>query len=321
MRARAGAHGFALSGVRSVLGSFSVRRVDDLAVGAVVGRLTGWLPGLMPDRERAAALVAALTDRFGGRNDRVTAAACTEIEGVAWAYSRHLMLIFEPGGTEPPDTDSRGWPPEDPAAVRRRAGAVSAVRRLPDGTCVIRIDGLEPAAVALPYVDAAFTLAHSATRVVVDLRANGGGDPATVAAIAGWLLGDEPAHLSDVHYPDRVRQWWTPARPAGTALPADLPAVLLVGPGTFSSAEALAYHLRVRRRVTIVGERTPGGADHVTPVRLAPTVLGLLPEARVVDARTGTNWEGGGVRPDLACPAAHALTVACAPEFRDLGPE
>lgn len=45
--------------------------------------------------------------------------------------------------------------------------------------------------------------------------------------------------------------------------------------------------------------------------RPAPTVLGLLPEARVDDARTGTNWEAGGVRPDLECPAADALTVAC----------
>jgi hypothetical protein len=285
--------------------------VDDLAVGVLAARLAGWLPRLMPDRERAAVLAGELTGRFGDRRDPVTAAACAEVERVAWAHSRHLMLIFEPDGTDPPDTESAGWPDEDPADVRRRAGSVTGVRRLADGTCVIRVDGLDPAAAALPYVDAAFALARAASRIVLDLRANGGGDPATVAAIAGWLLGDDPVHLSDVHYRDRVRQWWTPARPAGTAVPADVPAILLVGPATFSSAEALAYHLRVRGRVTVVGERTPGGADHVTPIRLAPTVLGLLPEARVVDRRSGTNWEGGGVRPDVECPAAHALSVAC----------
>ena len=284
-------------------------------MGPVVDRLVGWLPQLMPDRERADALCAVLTARFSGRRDPVTAAACAEIERVAWAYSRHLLLIFEPDGTSPADVDSPGWPAEDLSAARHRAGAVSGVQRLPDGTCVVRIDGLEPAAAALPYVDAAFALARSASRIVLDLRANGGGDPATAAAIAGWLLGDEPVHLSDVRYPDRIRQWWTPARPAGTAVPADVPAHVLVGPETFSSGEALAYHLRVRHRVTVVGERTPGAADHVTPVRLAPTVLGLLPEARVVDTRTGTNWEGGGVRPDRECPANDALTVACGHDF------
>lgn len=282
------------------------------AVGTVVTRLTGWLTRLMPDGDRATALCEALTDRFAGRADAVTAAACAEIEQTAWAYSRHLIMIFEPDGTAPADTASHGWPPEDLAAARRRAGAVSQVRRLPDGTCVLSVDGLEPAAVALPYVDAAFTLARHADRIVLDLRANGGGDPATVAGIAGWLLGDEAVHLSDVHYPGRIRQWWTPDRPEGTALPAGVPASVLVGPGTFSSGEALAYHLRVRGRVTVVGERTPGGADHVTPIRLAPTVLGLLPEARVVDRHTGANWEGTGVVPDVGCPADEALTVALA---------
>ena len=282
--------------------------MNDLAVCTLVTRLTEWLPRLMPDRDRADALCAALAARFAGRDDPVTADLCAEIERVAWIYSRHLQLTFEPDGTSPPDSESRGWPPEDPAAVRQRAGSVSEVRRSPDGTCVIRVDGLDPAAAALSYVDAAFALARSASRVVLDLRANGGGDPATAAAIAGWLLGDEPVHLSDVHYRDRVRQWWTPHRPTGTAVPAEVPAFVLVGPATFSSGEALAYHLRVRGRVTVVGERTPGGADHVTPIRLAPTVLGILPEARVVDVRTGTNWERVGVRPDIGCPAEDALT-------------
>jgi len=263
----------------------------------VVGRLAGWLPRLMPDRDRADALATLLTETFAGRTDPVDAAVCAEVERVAWTYSRHLMLTFEPDGTDPPDTENHGWPAPDLAGIRRRAAAISEVRRLPDGTCVIRVDGLEPIAAARPYVDAAFTLAAAADRIVLDLRGNGGGDPATAAAIAGWLLGEESVHLSDVYYgTGRIRQWWTPG---GPAVPAEVPVSVLVGPGTFSSGEALAYHLQARGRVTVVGERTPGGADHVTPIRLAPTVLGLLPEARVVDVCTGGNWEGVGVQPEI----------------------
>jgi hypothetical protein len=39
-------------------------------------------------------------------------------------------------------------------------------------------------------------------------------------------------------------------------------------------------------------------------------VRALLPEARVCDAVTGTNWEGAGVVPDIACEPAGALEAA-----------
>ena len=60
----------------------------------------------------------------------------------------------------------------------------------------------------------------------------------------------------------------------------------------------------------MVGEPTRGAADHVTPIRLTRSVLGFLPEAYVVDAATGTNWEGVGVVPDVTCPQADAPEYA-----------
>ncbi|HEU5110534.1 MAG TPA: S41 family peptidase [Micromonosporaceae bacterium] len=279
-------------------------------VRTVVHRMNDWLGRLMPESERMRRLVASLEQRYGDRTDPVDAAACADIERAAWAHSRHLLVSYEPDGTDPPDTESRGWPDVDPAEVRRRAGSVGEVRRMPGGACVLRVDDLDPVGAALPYVDAAFALARDCTHLVLDLRANGGGDTATVAAIAGWLLGDTAIHLADATFADRVRQWWTPDRPPGTALPAELPVSVLTSAKTFSNGEALAYHLQARKRVRVVGERTPGAADYITPIRLAPTVLGLLPEATTTDPTTGSNWEGTGVVPDLECPAADALTAA-----------
>jgi C-terminal processing protease CtpA/Prc len=152
-------------------------------------------------------------------------------------------------------------------------------------------------------------LARPASARYVDLRANGGGEPATVALIAGLVLGDDSVQLSEVRYRDRRRQWWTPDLPVGTAVGAAVPVAVFTSRRTFSSGEALAYHLQVRRRVAVVGERTPGAADHVTPIRLAPTVLGILPEARVTDVATGGNWEGHGVQPDIPCAADDAVAV------------
>jgi C-terminal processing protease CtpA/Prc len=219
-------------------------------------------------------------------------------------------LVFDPDGVGEPDVDSMGWPPPDVEAVARRAGSVREVRRQADGGCVIRIDSLDPVGLAQPYLDAAFALARGATSVLLDLRRNGGGDPATVAHIAGLVLGDPSLHLSTVVYRDRERQWWTPELPAGTAVPADVPVVVLVGAGTFSSGEALAYHLQSRGRATVVGSVTPGAADHITPIQLTAQVTGHLPEAYVRDAVTGVNWENRGVVPDIPCPEAIAEATA-----------
>jgi hypothetical protein len=283
---------------------------DALVVRDLVERLTGWLRRLMPPGARRDALIAVLTERFGAADTPVTGADCVAIEQCAWTVSRHLELTFEPGGTDRPDSVSPGWPDPDPDVVRARAAGISQVLRLADGTCLISVDELDPVGLAQPYLDAAFALAHGSTRILLDLRANGGGDSATVAHIAGRLLGETPTQLSEVIYPDRRRQWWTPALPYGTSL--RQPVAILVGPGTFSSGEALAYHLQTRRRVVVVGETTPGAADHITPIRLAPTVLAHLPEAYVLDSITGTNWEGTGVVPDVVSPPDTAIEIAVA---------
>ena len=140
--------------------------------------------------------------------------------------------------------------------------------------------------------------------MVLDLRRNGGGDPGTVTLVLDWLLGGEPTHISDVIYRDRTRQWWTTGRLADLAPPPETPVSVLVGERTFSSGEGLAYHLQSQGRARLVGQRTPGAADHITPVRLSRHVRALLPEARVRDAVTGTNWEGAGVVPDIPCEPA-----------------
>src|SRR4051812_39854302 len=186
---------------------------DVLMVHDLVQRLTGWLDRLMPPGARRDALVTVLREQFEAADTPVTAADCAAIERCAWTVSRHLALTFEPGGTAPPDTEAPGWPDPDPDVVRARAACVSQVRRLADGTCLISVDDLDPVSLAQPYLDAALTLAQGSARILLDLRANGGGDPATVAHIAGRLLGDTPTQLSEVVYPDRRRQWWTPARP------------------------------------------------------------------------------------------------------------
>ena len=277
--------------------------------GALVSDLRAWIDRLFPDPDRGERLARALVERFGEDARPVTDDVCREIEAVAHAFSRHLELEYVADGSLVPDTEPPGWPPPDPREVRLRAGSVGEVTRRPDGVGVLALDGLDTVHLAAPYLEAAFALLRGARGIVLDLRRNGGGDPGTVTLVLDWLLGSEPTHISDVSYRDRTRQWWTTGRLGDVSPPVETRVSVLIGEPTFSSGEALAYHLQSQGRATLVGQRTPGAADHVTPVRVSRHVRAVLPEAWVRDAVTGANWEGTGVVPDVACEPSEALAT------------
>jgi hypothetical protein len=283
---------------------------DPETAAALVVDLSAWIDRLFPDADRGARLKAALADRFGDDTREVTEAVCREVEAVAHGFSRHFELEYVAGGSLVPDTEPRGWPPQDPREVQRRAGSVGEVTRRPDGVGVLALDGHDGVQVAAPYLRAAFALLRGARGVVLDLRRNRGGDLGTAMLVLDWLLGGEPTHVCDVVYRDRTRQWWTTGRLPDLVLPPQTPVSVVVGERTFSSGEGLAYHLQSRGRVRVVGQRTPGAADHITPVNVSGHVRALVPEARVRDAVTGANWEGTGVVPDVPCEPADMLTVA-----------
>jgi len=275
-------------------------RADELSAA-----LAGWLERLMPEDARRAALIGALGARDDGRT--VDAALCAELQAEARRFSRHLDLEWVPEGGLVPDTESRGWPDPDPEAAAAERAGISAEKVGDVG--VLRVSALFPLELAAPYLDEAQEALRGARAVVLDLRANGGGDLDTAMAVLGWLLGPEPVHVSDVVYRDGSRRWESVPR---DVLAPGTPAAALIGAGTYSSGEALAYHFQARRLGPLIGQRTPGAADHVTPIVIGTHVRANLPRGYVVDAVTGSNWEQDGVRPDIACAEAEALERALA---------
>ena len=255
---------------------------------------------LLPDRverhygrdQRVENLEAACRP-FRTRTEAVDAGGLAELEAVAQAVFRHLELRVDQDLE--PEERSRGWLPPDLAAARRTGAGVAAVRRHPDGTAVIELIELAPLVAAAPLLCGVFAVVEAADRVVLDLRRNGGGDPATAVFIIDWLAGGPPRHLFNVRYADRTRQWWT-AGAAPSPPPGQVQA--LIGHDTYSSGEALAWALQAQGLAELVGEPTRGAADHVVPLALTHDVSALIPEAAVLTPENQATWEGTGVQPD-----------------------
>jgi C-terminal processing protease CtpA/Prc len=147
--------------------------------------------------------------------------------------------------------------------------------------------------------------------LIIDLRGNGGGNPAMVALICSYLFGPEPVHLNDLYWRegDRTDQFWTRKEVAGKRyLNKDV--YVLTSKRTFSGAEEFTYNLKNLKRATIVGETTGGGAHPGGMFRMSPHFGAFIPTGRAINPITKTNWEGTGVTPDVAVPAEQALVVA-----------
>jgi C-terminal processing protease CtpA/Prc len=66
----------------------------------------------------------------------------------------------------------------------------------------------------------------------------------------------------------------------------------------------------------VIGETTGGGAHPTRMVPISRTMAVAVPFARSINPITGTNWQGTGVVPDTAVPAAQACDVAYAKALR-----
>lgn len=272
--------------------------------------ISRWALRLLPDTERAERLAAALRRDLGQDLDPITADGCRRIERVCHRHSRHLTLTFDEAGILEPDKDRpTGWPPHNAASIRRRGGGVTSVSCHGD-VGVLRVDSLEPWEHASHYVQAATGLLAGCRGVVLDNRRNGGGEMDTLAALAGFMLGQESTLLATISSNTKTEQLRTPTL-METAVRGGLPAAVLTSERTYSSGEALAYVLK-NRGIPVVGQRTPGAADHVVPVWVSRHVKALIPFAIVTDPVTNGSWEGTGVEPDVETTPGDELAAAIA---------
>jgi C-terminal processing protease CtpA/Prc len=148
--------------------------------------------------------------------------------------------------------------------------------------------------------------------LIVDLRRNGGGSPAMIATLLTYLTDPGDRLLFNTFYQreeDRTLQFWTNPYVPGPRLNGK-PVYVLTSPRTFSAAEEFAYDIQTHKLGTIVGAVTGGGAHPGGMFRVHDHFMVFVSTGRAVNPVTKTNWEGVGVKPDIAVKPGEALRVA-----------
>jgi len=216
-----------------------------------------------------------------------------------------------PGGAEPKGPEARTL------AIRQMGRVdnfgIHRVERLPGNIGYLDVRRVAVPAFAGPAISAAMELVVGTYALVIDLRRNGGGAPEGVVLWCSYLFSEESVHLNDIYHAGtgETRQFWSlPYLPGSRYV--DRPVYVLTSNRTFSGGEDFCYTLQAAGRAELIGETTGGGAHPTRGFPISPAVHIAIPFARSINPVTGTNWQGTGVVPDIAVPAAKAYDVAYA---------
>ncbi len=174
-----------------------------------------------------------------------------------------------------------------------------------------RFDGSARSVAFLERVFATFTQSDN---IIIDLRNSGGGDAEMVKALSSYFF-DEPTHLVSTTMPNEdnsartvVERWTTPNKLSRYF--AKKPLTILISSKTFSAAESFSFGMQAAARAELVGETT-GGGGYINDFFPLPYGLGVsISVGRTYDPRTGRDWQGIGVIPEVQTEPDHALITA-----------
>lgn len=192
----------------------------------------------------------------------------------------------------------RYWSQRQLGFSNRRKGKVA----------ILRIDAFTQS-VALEFSKALPNLLQGVAGIVLDLRANGGGDAEAMADIASLFLDDginlgKFADRSGASFEIQTyakRLWRVPQLSQ-----IKLPLVVLTSESTSSAAEIMVAALQTKRRARVIGTETCGCVLAIRSRHALPD--GGILDVSEFDYRTadGVRLEGLGIRPDAMAPLSRS---------------
>jgi hypothetical protein len=244
----------------------------------------------------------------------------------AVAPDNHLRMGVRPPGP-PPGAGGHGPRPRPPFAP------IEEARRIAPGVAYIRFNMFPGDPETVAAVRRFMTEHADAEAIIFDNRTHRGGGLAEMDAMFPYLFGkpttlvtmDTRASVEKSRGGPPMDHGKLRVRPAGAEVVRrdhyvepeaaekrlfGAKVFVLTSGATASAAEHMTLSLKRTRRATIIGEPTAGAGHYGGVVPVGEKFGVFIPVGRTFDPDTGKDWEGGGIEPDVAVPAAEALTEA-----------
>lgn len=228
--------------------------------------------------------------------------------------------------------------PPSPPADKQQSGSeasiapgIRAMKWIAPGVAYLSFEHFDDRPEAMAAVAGFLRDYRGARALVIDSRENHGGAFDMMGLLANHLFG-KTRHLADMDMaaavvatfgapfpidgrtmrrtngPEGLVRFQHWAMPAADRAWAGVPVYYLTSKATFSAAEHMAMILK--GRATLIGETTGGGNHFGGTEPIGDGLEMFVPVGRTSDPKTGQDWEGKGVAPDVAVPAAAALDEA-----------
>ena len=263
-----------------------------------------------------------------GRYDKGTRAGLADmltddVQAVHKDGHLHVMLTDPPaeaGGTPVPQGPPKGRPP-----------LIQSARTLAPGIGYIRFTAFAGRDGEIEAVQKWLTENRDAKTLIFDLRNHHGGGLAEQDTIFASIFAKKTPLVKMAISKALYEKEGAPFKPQPTmgfaaegdtmvgthvAIPGpDTPlrkarVYLLVSNKTASAAEHFSLAMKSTGRGTLIGEPTAGANHFGGPDTLTDHFAVWMPIGRTYDIKTGKDWEGSGVAPDIAVDPKEALVVA-----------
>ena len=194
-------------------------------------------------------------------------------------------------------------------------GRVSEISRVGlNQIAYLELERFDASARSVNFINRVFSSFSESDSVIIDLRNCGGGEGEMVSILSSFFFAEATHLLSSSMQVDAlgnrplVERWTTPNNLSDYF--ADKPLIILISGKTFSAAESFAFGMQAVGRAELIGETT-GGGGYMNDFFALPYSLGAsVSVGRTFDHRTGKDWQGIGVMPDLKVESDHALNAA-----------
>lgn len=222
---------------------------------------------------------------------------------------RHLNLFWSAEPIPPPLGDAP--PPEKLEPLKQWTAGIRQLEVLDGNIGYMKLVGVGMRAASEEAVAAAFEFLHYTDALIIDNRANGGGDPRTVMLYLSYLVDRPPFVVArKVGRDGAVLEELQTTEVGKWRYPATKPVYVLTSSETFSAGVGMAYQLRLLGRASIIGEEVERATCIPRAVSIGHGIYAWIPYATIVSAIAPNDIPNERVKPDIVSPSRDALAAA-----------